>query len=41
MVYNAVIVGLIEYYNKQDKNRLTKLVLEYDARKNKCPLQNS
>jgi len=30
-----------EYYTKQGKDRLTKLVQEYDARKNKCPLQNS
>jgi hypothetical protein len=39
--YNAANVGLREYYTKQGKDRLTKLVQEYDARKNKCSLQNS
>jgi len=39
--YNAALVGLRKYYTRQGKDRLTKLVQEYDARKNKCPLQNS
>jgi len=39
--YNAAIVGHREYYTKQGKDRLIKLEQENDARKNKCPLQNS
>ena len=38
-MYNAAIVGRCKYI-KQGKNRLTKLVQEYDAGKAKYSLQN-